>query len=203
MSPCSQPKPARFVAALQAAEQEDRRQAQRDRDDRRAEIVLVLVLMQRHAGAGLVAVDQARIRRKAVKPRLGRRLCGQRAKRCRHGRPRCAGFRIDAVVAIAAAVGDPAGAAAIGHRHRHRMAARRHHVAKRRLRHDRVDAQRSVRLRPIWRSRAAARRRPPSLRATGADRERFQTDRPSKKSALTSHRERSRQRYGGGRSGAG
>src|SRR6266478_198109 len=51
------PKAARFVAALQSAEQEDRGQAQRDRDDRHGKIVLVLVLMQGHARAGLIAVD--------------------------------------------------------------------------------------------------------------------------------------------------
>src|SRR5216683_8217150 len=38
------PKPPRPVAALGSAEQEDRGQAQRDRDDRRGEIGLVLVL---------------------------------------------------------------------------------------------------------------------------------------------------------------
>src|SRR5689334_2568916 len=39
-----QPKPARLVGALQPAEQEDRRQAKRHRDDRRVEILLVPVL---------------------------------------------------------------------------------------------------------------------------------------------------------------
>src|ERR1700723_291184 len=49
-----QPKPVRFVAALQSAEQKNRRQAQRHRDDRRGQIKLVHVLMQGHAGTGLV-----------------------------------------------------------------------------------------------------------------------------------------------------
>src|SRR5260370_14682957 len=57
-----QPEPARLVAALQSAEQEVRGQAQRHRDDRRGKILLVLVLMQGHARAGLVAVDQTGIR---------------------------------------------------------------------------------------------------------------------------------------------
>ena len=57
-----EPKAARLVAALQSAEQEDRGQAQRHRDDRRGKILLVLVLMQGHARAGLVAVDQTGIR---------------------------------------------------------------------------------------------------------------------------------------------
>src|SRR5436190_17652773 len=41
-----QPKSSRLVAALQSAEQEDRRNSQRHRDDRRPEILLVPVLMQ-------------------------------------------------------------------------------------------------------------------------------------------------------------
>src|ERR1700761_1675980 len=48
-----------LVRSLQATEHEDRRQAQRHRDDRRGEILLIAVLMQRHARTGLVAVDQA------------------------------------------------------------------------------------------------------------------------------------------------
>src|SRR5258706_2180702 len=81
------PKSARPVAALQSAEQEDRGQAQRDRDDRRGEIGLVLVLMQRHTCSRLVAVDQARFRGKPVKTCLRRRLPGERAKRRWHRRP--------------------------------------------------------------------------------------------------------------------
>src|SRR5665213_2370499 len=42
-----QPEPARPVAAPRAAEQEHRRQPERDRDDGRREVALVLVLMQR------------------------------------------------------------------------------------------------------------------------------------------------------------
>ena len=99
-----------------------------------AKSLLVPVLMQRHARARLIAVDQAGIRREAGKARLRRRLLRQArettpaspATACRYG--------IVGVVAIAAAVGDPAASAAIGHRHRHLMAARRHHVAERRLR---------------------------------------------------------------------
>src|ERR1700730_736110 len=44
-----QPISLRLVAALQSAEQEDRRQAERYRDDRLTKILLVPVLMQRHA----------------------------------------------------------------------------------------------------------------------------------------------------------
>src|SRR5258708_5873570 len=69
-----QPKAAWLVAPFQPAEQEDRRQPQRNRNDRRAEIGLVLVLMQRHPGAGLIAIDQARIRREAINARSPSRL---------------------------------------------------------------------------------------------------------------------------------
>src|SRR5260370_7410170 len=54
---------ARFVAALQSAEQEDRGQAQRDRDDRSGKILLVLVLMQRHARPLLPPIAPPLIRR--------------------------------------------------------------------------------------------------------------------------------------------
>src|SRR3974390_3133785 len=56
-----QPTPLRLVAAHWPTEQEDRRQSQRHRDDRCVEILLVPVLVQRHASASFVAVDQAGI----------------------------------------------------------------------------------------------------------------------------------------------
>jgi hypothetical protein len=67
-------------------------------------------------------------------------LVSQLAKHRRHRRPRRSGIGIVYIVAIAGAVGDPADPAAICHRHRHLMAARRHHVAKRCRSRD--DAQR-------------------------------------------------------------
>src|SRR5580700_7031913 len=100
-----QPIASRLVAAFYSAEQEDRRQAQRNRDDRRAEIGLVLVLMQGHPGAGLIAIDQARIRREAFKARARCRPPGQLTKRCRHCRPWLCGFGIGGVVTIAGAIG--------------------------------------------------------------------------------------------------
>ena len=47
-----QPVTARLVATLQSAEQEDRGQPERHRDDRRGKILLVLVLMQRQRAPG-------------------------------------------------------------------------------------------------------------------------------------------------------
>src|SRR5438445_611809 len=46
------------VGPFQPAEQKNRRNAERDRDDRRTEVALVLVLMQRQLGAGQVLVDE-------------------------------------------------------------------------------------------------------------------------------------------------
>src|SRR5664279_6431124 len=57
-----EPVPARSVAALRSAEQEDGGQPQRNRHDGAAEIGLVPVLMQRHFCAGLVAIDQTGVR---------------------------------------------------------------------------------------------------------------------------------------------
>src|SRR3982074_1232481 len=89
-----QPKPFWLVAALDAAEQEDRGKPKGDRDDRRAKIVLVPVLMQGHPRAGLVAVDQAGTRRKPANPSLRCRPPGQFAKTCRHRRPWLSGLGI-------------------------------------------------------------------------------------------------------------
>src|SRR5688572_4816472 len=55
--------PPRPLAALQAAEQEHGRNAERDRDDWLPPIALVLVLVQRQARAGLVPIDQTSVRR--------------------------------------------------------------------------------------------------------------------------------------------
>jgi hypothetical protein len=109
----------------------------RYRDDRCGQIKLVLVLMQGHAGAGLVAVDQARIGRESSEAGMQGRLPGQIEERRRHRRPRLSSFGIVGVIAIAGAIGDPADLAAICHCHRHLMTARRHHMAKRRLLDDR------------------------------------------------------------------
>src|SRR5258705_13808551 len=100
------PKAARPVASLQSTEQEGRGQAQRDRDDRRGKILLVLVLMQGHARAGLIAVDQAGIRSEPAKARMTSRQLGELAKRSRHRRPWLSRFGIVGVITIAAAIGD-------------------------------------------------------------------------------------------------
>ena len=52
--------------AAVAAEQEDRRQAERDRDDRLAEVALVAVLVKRQPRTRLVEIDQAGIGREPV-----------------------------------------------------------------------------------------------------------------------------------------
>src|SRR5437667_12376469 len=121
------------VGPFQPAEQKNRRNAERDRDDRRTEVALVLVLMQRQPGAGQVLVDEARVGHKAVE--AGER-CGVVRKpqeRGRHCRPLLAGLWIGCVVAIAGPVRDPAERTAVRQCHGHTITARRDHVTKRRL----------------------------------------------------------------------
>src|SRR5437667_2675460 len=47
-----------LVGPLQAAEEKNRRQAQRNRHDGRTEVTLIAVLMQRETRARLVAIDE-------------------------------------------------------------------------------------------------------------------------------------------------
>src|SRR5947209_4728352 len=119
-----QPKTLWCVAAFQSAEQKRRGQPERNRDDRGGEIVLILVLMQGHSRARLIAVDQAGIRGEAAEPCAISRLAGQFAKRSRHCRPWLARLRIVSVVAISGAIRDPAEIAAVRHGDGHLMAAR-------------------------------------------------------------------------------
>ena len=49
------------VGAFESAEQEGGGHAQGDGDDGGAEVAFILVLVQAHAGAGVVAVDQAAV----------------------------------------------------------------------------------------------------------------------------------------------
>lgn len=53
-----QQQPLQRIAALQPAKLKDGRHPQRDRDDRRPQILFIFILMQRQLCAGLVAVDQ-------------------------------------------------------------------------------------------------------------------------------------------------
>ena len=54
------------VAALGAAEAEERRIAERQRDDRRGKLLLVPVLVQPHPGVGVVEIDETGLRRRRV-----------------------------------------------------------------------------------------------------------------------------------------
>src|SRR5258707_15175714 len=113
-----EPESARPVVAAQAAEQENRGQAERHRHDRAIEGPLVLVLMQRQPRTGLIAVDQAGIGYEAVEARRRRSAGGEVRKQSRNWRPRPLRFRIGRAVAIAATIWYPAHAA-IAHRERH------------------------------------------------------------------------------------
>src|SRR4051812_41143209 len=99
---------ADLVAARQAAELEYCGEPERGRDDRRAEIEFILVLVQRQFGAGLVAVDQARIRHEGIEAGTDRGTRREIAKRRRHLGPWPAAVGIDRVIAIAPGIRDPA-----------------------------------------------------------------------------------------------
>jgi hypothetical protein len=92
---------------FRAAEHEGRRQAERDRDDRLREVPLVTVLVQRQARTGLVEIDQAGIGIERGESRFAGRHDSEVAQHRWHRGPRPAALRIDRIVAVAAAVGDP------------------------------------------------------------------------------------------------
>src|SRR5450631_2264977 len=87
-----------------AAEQENRRQAERHRHDGRAEITLVLVLMQSEPGAGLVPVHEACIGLEARVAGGSRSGSGQFEKFRRHRWPRPAVQGIAGIVAISTTI---------------------------------------------------------------------------------------------------
>ena len=80
--------------ALQASKQKNSRQAQREGHDRRCEVAsgaaFIAVLVQAHAGTGLVTVDEAGVRREVGKPGFLRGASGQREEAVGHGGPRLA-----------------------------------------------------------------------------------------------------------------
>src|SRR6266446_2771775 len=79
------------VAAAHTAEQEYRRQAERNRDDRRRQIAFVFVAMQRQPGYGLIPVDQASVGFEPGEARGISSTPGQIAERSRDRRPAAAG----------------------------------------------------------------------------------------------------------------
>ena len=154
----------RPVAALQPAELKHRRQPERHRDDRRTEVVLVFILMQRQLAAdrnGSSGKSPAQGAEARLLRGFGRQrhqdggMAGQRL-------PLRVAFRI----AVTAAVAGPA-IAAPAHRHRHHMPAG---VVK--CRHGtgrlRPAPPPAVPARDRARSRASPPRRGRSLRATAA-----------------------------------
>src|SRR6266545_4852982 len=102
------------IVTTRAAEEKDRRQPERDRDDRRAEVALVPVLVHREPSAGLVAVDQARIGLEAGESTRSGGARGDALKDGRQRRPGPSRHRVDRLVAIAGAIRHPAEATAIG-----------------------------------------------------------------------------------------
>ena len=109
----------RFVAA----DPEQAGVAERDRDHRRGEILLVAILMQAHLRRRLVVVDEAGFRI----VRIARHLPPDVEHHRRDRRPRPAGLGVRRLIAIAAVlVRDPAERAEVGHPDGERLAGPRH-----------------------------------------------------------------------------
>jgi hypothetical protein len=97
------------------------------------QVLFIAVLMECQARAELGTVDEARVRCEAVEPRRAWGAHRETREHFGHPRPEATSLRIDSVVAIAAAVAQPARLAAVRHRDRHAQTARRRHVSKRSL----------------------------------------------------------------------
>src|SRR5260370_41374067 len=92
----------------EAAKQECPRQAERNRDDRRRQIALVFVAMQRQPGSGLVPVDQASVRLEPDEACGVGSIPGQPPKRYWDWRPAAAGHRARRLLAVPSATRHPA-----------------------------------------------------------------------------------------------
>src|SRR5581483_5984809 len=124
-----EPNAPRAHVALGASEKEYGRQPERHGYDGRAEVALVLVLMQRQSRAALVAIDETTVGSKAFESRRSGGGAGERRKGAGHGGPGTPTRWIEAIVAVAAPIRHPAHAPATGHRNGHAMPARCEHVA--------------------------------------------------------------------------
>src|SRR5690348_1812189 len=86
----------------QPAEEEHCGKTERDRHDRRTEIALVAILMQRESRARIVAIDEARVGDEAFESCASRRLRRKLHERDGHRRPWTAAVGIACVVAVPA-----------------------------------------------------------------------------------------------------
>ena len=118
-----QPPAVGAVCAVGGAKQKNRRQAQGQRDDGGAQVMLIFVLVQREFGAGRVLVDQAGVRLKMGITGVRCTAPGQVHEARGHGGPGLVGCRVARGVAVAAGARDPAQRAAVAHGHRHGVAA--------------------------------------------------------------------------------
>ena len=118
----AEPDRARRVLALHAAIAEERRVAEGERNDGGRELLLVLVLVQPHAGRGLVEIDQAGIGRM----RIAAQVLPGAQHLAWHGGPGLAGLGMRRLVAITLHVRHPAEPPAIGHAHGERFSGARH-----------------------------------------------------------------------------
>src|SRR5690606_22728418 len=108
----------RLVGAMMSAKQEYGAHAQRYGYDGGVVVAFILVLVQRQARAGQVAIDQAGVGLEIVE--AGSRGCLARhsCKYRRHRRPWAAGGGINGCITVAAPIRCPAESAAVGESHR-------------------------------------------------------------------------------------
>src|SRR5512146_1770970 len=84
--------------------------------------------MQRHPRAGLVSIDEARVRPERCKAGFRSGTLRKLGKGSRQGRPGPPALGVEPVVTIALAVGEPGRLPAVGHRGRHPLSAGSEHA---------------------------------------------------------------------------
>src|SRR5215208_970101 len=104
------------IATAGAANPKQAGVAERQRDHRRREILLVAILMQAHLGRQTVLIDEAAFERMWIAAKLLPSL----TQGIRNRGPSLPGLRMGGLIAVAEFVGDPAKRPAVGHANRHR-----------------------------------------------------------------------------------
>lgn len=117
-----------LVRALRATEEEGRAQPEGDRDDGGREVALIAILVQGHARARKVSIDETDIGSKGPKTRGRGGARGDLGHASRQRRPGPQRLWIAPIVPIALPIAHPTDLAAVGHRDRHALSARSQHV---------------------------------------------------------------------------
>ncbi len=119
-----------FAGPLEPAKEKDGGNAQRNGDDGMAEVALILVLMQREFGTGMIAVDEAGVGSKPGESGLAGGGGGEAEKYFRHSGPVFAGLGICGAVTVAGFIGYPAEKTTVGHGDGHLVASGCDHMAE-------------------------------------------------------------------------